>query len=244
MIKAFDKLDNSKKIPIVIGVAIVLIVFVTLVYYFKNKNVGYSDLKEDSTKAFVYTINSEKNDTYFMNVPYVNIQGAVAKEVNEDVDSFAAEFSNNEKIMLSYEYDINGRILSLLVKCVDYDVKYVPKVYFRTYNIDLENQKLLSDEELLSIYNITTTDVSNFIEKKFTYWYKDVVKQGYVEEKECDYICFLEYREVEDYLDDVVYYVERGNLVAYKPFVFYSIFGEEEYFKEKDFKFEITKEDK
>ena len=128
MIKAFDKLDNSKKIPIVIGVAIVLIVFVTLFYYFKNKNVGYSDLKEDSTKAFVYTINSEKNDTYFMNVPYVNIQGAVAKEVNEDVDSFAAEFSNNEKIMLSYEYDINGRILSLLVKCVDYDINSYARV--------------------------------------------------------------------------------------------------------------------
>ena len=42
-------------------------------------------------------------------------------------------------------------------------------------------------------------------------------------------------------MDDVSYYIENGNLVVYKPFVFYSIFGEEEYFKEDDFKFMIVK---
>ena len=243
MIKAFNDMDNNKKIPLVIGIAVILIIIIILFSYFRKNNSDYKGLKEDVNKALVYTINSEENGIYFIKVPYLNINSSIGKEINEDIESFIEDFSDDEKLMLSYQYNINGKILSLVIKCVDYNAKYIPKAYFKTYNINLEEQKLLSDEELLAIYNIDSNKVSNFIENKFTYWYKDIIKNGYFAEEECDYLCFLEYREVDNYLDDVVYYIEQGNLVAYKPFVFYSIFGEENYFKEKDFKFEITKKE-
>lgn len=240
MIDKFNKMDNSKKVPIFISIAVILIILVIVFSQFFNNTSSYSDLKEDKNKGFVYTLKSEKNSIYFKNIPYLNINNSFGKEINNDINSFVSDFIDNDKVMLSYEYDINGKVLSIVLKCVDYDVKNVPKVYFKTYNINLETSKLLSDEELLSVYNITSLDVESIIEKKFEYWYKDLLKEGYIDEEECDYDCFLNYREVDDYLDDVVYYIEKGNLVLYKPFVFYSIFGEENYFKEEDFKFIIS----
>lgn len=237
MLEKFNRMENNKKIPMVIGIALLLIIFIIVFSYFRNKSLDYSDIKEYSDKAFVYTINSETNGSFFINVPYVNIAGSLGKEINEDIDSYVADFMENDKVMLSYEYNINGKIVSLVIKAVDYSTKNVPTVYFKTYNIDIENQVLLSDDDLLNIYNITTDDVDGIIGNQFLKWYEDVQKQGYINEEECDFECFLGYRNVEYYLDDVSYYIDRGRLAAYKPFVFYSMFGEENYFKESDFEF-------
>ena len=64
--------------------------------------------------------------------------------------------------------------------------------------------------------------------------------KGYIEEMECDYTCYLGYRGVTDYLEDINYYIKDGKLVVYKPFIYSSIFGEEEYFTEDSFIFELT----
>ena len=63
----------------------------------------------------------------------------------------------------------------------------------------------------------------------------------YFDPKECNYSCFLKWRDVDNYLDNITYYVEKGNLIAFKPFVFESIFGEENYFKDSDFEILIKK---
>lgn len=240
MIEKFNKMDNSKKIPIAISISIGLIVFIILFSYFQNNNSNYNNLKEDNTKSLVFTINSKENGKYYINVPYVNIAGSLGKSINEDIDSYMQDFMDNDQLISSYQYTINGKVLSLVIKTVDYDVKNVPLVYFKTYNINLEDLVLLTDDDLLAIYNITSENVESIIEKKFAYWYKDIIKEGYLDEEECDYDCFLDYREVDNYLDDISYYIENGNLIVFKPFVFYSIFGEENYFKEDDFKFVLS----
>ena len=240
MIEKFNRMDNSKKIPIVLSIAVGLIIFVIVYSLYNGNSNVYSDIKEDSNKGFVYTINSEENGSYYIEVPYVNIAGSVGKEINEDIDSYALDFVDNDKVIFSYDYNINGKVLSLVLKVVDYSTENVPKVYFKTYNINLDSPHLLSEEELLSIYNVNSEKVEGIIAKKFNKWYSDLLEKGYLHEEECDYECFLEYRDVEDYLDDVVYYIDQGKLVAFKPFVFHSIFGEEKYFKESDFKFIIS----
>ena len=70
-----------------------------------------------------------------------------------------------------------------------------------------------------------------------------MVNQNYFSQEECNYDCFLKYRNVSNYLDNVNYYVKDGKLYVYKPFVIYSIYDEEEYFTEDSYKFLIAKED-
>ena len=241
MLKKFNEMESNKKITIVVAIAVLLIIAILCFAYFRNQNSSFSSLKVDRKKALVYTSESKKNSIFYRNVPYLNIKDNYAKEVNEDINLFVSDFIDNEKAIVSYEYNINGEVLSLIIKAVDYDIENVPEVYFRSYNINLKEKSIISDEQLLSNFNITSDDVNTIIEKKFMDWYQDIVKKGYFDENECDYDCFLEYRDVDDYLEGVSYYIEKGNLIVYKPFVFYSVYGEEEYFKEKDFKFIIVK---
>ncbi len=239
MIEKFNKLDNSKKIPIAIFTALVLIVIIILFNVFYGKGSRFEHLKEDSSKGFVYTCNSIKNNDFNINVPCINIKDSSIKSINEDINSYVEEFIYNEMLNLSYEYGINGKVLSLIIKVVDYNVKDDPKVYFKSYNINLETMKLVNEDEILNAYEISLDDVEKAIYKKFDTWYKEIVKEGYFDEDDCDYECFIDNHGVNDYTSEISYYIDSGILVIYKPFTFYTIFGEEDYFKEDNFKFVI-----
>ena len=124
----------------------------------------------------------------------------------------------------------------------DYSAGYsFPDIDFHTYNFNLETRTLMSDEAILSLFSVTEEDVRNKIEKKFHEFYEDEVYKGYLVKQECDYECFLGWREVDDYLDSVSYFVRDGKLIAYRPFTVYSVYGEEEYFTDKDYEFVIAK---
>lgn len=242
MIEKFNKMDNKKKIIIVFIVTIIIIISVILLSNSTNKDYDYDSLKEDSTNDFVYTVDSEKSDGFFVYVPYINLKGSSIENINEEIDSYMEEFINGDMIRSNYEYEINGKVLSLVIKTIDYGSDDIPLIYFKTYNINLSNGELISDEELLSSYNLTIDDVSSSIEKQFKYFYEEIIKQGYqTEEEDYSYEAFLENRDVENYTDDISYSIEKGKLVVYKPFVIYSILGEEEYFKEDSFRFIISK---
>lgn len=236
MIEKFNKLDNSKKIPIIIITAIILITIIILVSSISNNKSKYNIVKEDINKELVYTIKSTKNGRFYVNVPYINIKDETIKSINEEIDSYIGDFINEDKVILSYEYDVNGKVLSLVIKVIDYDTDDLPIVYFKTFNINLETKGLVSDEELLNAYEVDSDEVNSTIEKQFTKWYKELIKEKYINEEECDYDCFLEYREVDDYMGDIAYYIDKGKLIVFKPFNIYSIYGEEEYFAEDDFK--------
>lgn len=236
MIEKFNKLDNSKKIPIIIITAIILITIIILVSSISNNKSKYNIVKEDINKELVYTIKSTKNGRFYVNVPYINIKNETIKSINEEIDSYIGDFINEDKVILSYEYDVNGKVLSLVIKVIDYDTDDLPIVYFKTFNINLETKGLVSDEELLNAYEVDSDEVNSTIEKQFTKWYKELIKEKYINEEECDYDCFLEYREVDEYMEDIAYYIDKGKLIVFKPFNIYSIYGEEEYFDEDDFK--------
>ena len=237
------KISKDTKFIFLVSISVFLIIFIIFYATQNGKSDNYNDIKEDKNNYLVYTKYEKKGKIYSVYVPYVNIDSDIAKAVNEDIDLFVSEFINNKKSMVSYEYNINGIVLSLVIKIVDYDTNYAAQPYFRTYNINLNTLELLSDEALLSYFNITEDDVEIAIENKFHDYYNKIVEEKYYVEDECSYNCFLKYREVSNYLDRVVYYIDKGNLYVYKPFVFNSIFGEEDFFKEKHFKILIVKKE-
>ena len=240
MIEKFKKMDNSKKVPIVITTAVVLIVIIILFAFNNKKTINYKIEKENNNEEIVYTVNTYENGIFHKYTPYINIKGSIITSINEDINSFVEDFADQDMVIISYEYNVNGKVLSLALKAVDYNTLDVPKAYFRTYNVNLETKELVSDAELLNSYNVTVTDVNKAIERQFANWYKDEIKESYLDADECDYECFLEYREVDDYMDNISYYVDNGKLIVFKPFSFYSVFNEEDYFKEEDFKFVIS----
>lgn len=234
--------SDQKRNIIIIG-TIAIIVFILTFAYISSNNNNYNYLKQNKGDYLVYTSYQQKIGNYNQEIPYVNVESDIIDKVNEDIDLFTSKYKDKDKNDISYEYNINGEILSLLVKISSYEGD-IPKVYFSSYNIDLKNRTLIGNKALLDLFNISSNEVSSKIETRFKKYYKDIVSDEYYTEDECDYNCFLSYRGVDNYLDNVSYYINNGNLYAYKSFDFYSIFGEEDYFKDKDFRFLLVKTDK
>ena len=242
--KRFNNLDdNSKRIVIIIG-SIILITLVIILSSLSRSNENFKRIKQNKNNYLVYSKVEQDDNKYPKYVPYINIKGDIVEQVNQDIDNFVDNYVNSEKALITYEYNISGIILSVVVKVANYEKDYAPEVLYRSYIINLNTLKLISDQSLLDFFEINEKEVSTIIENKFKEYYTELVKEGYYIPEECNYECFLKYRNVSNYLDNVNYYVKNGDLIAYRPFVFYSIFGDEEYFKEEHFEFVLVKTEK
>lgn len=230
---------NTQKYSVIFG-AVILIMFIMFVFYNNTSSTNYNNIKQDKGAYLVYTKYSDTSTKYTKEVPYVNLKADVFKEVNKDILLFCDKYMDEEKSVITYEYDINGIILSLVIKVINNETTYAPEPYFRTYNINLEREEVISDDALLQFFGVTKSNVEYKIKRQFQRYYNDVVKEKYFSSNECSYECFLKWRSVSTYADNVSYYVRDGKLIAFKSFIAHSIFGEEEYFTDKSFEFEIA----
>lgn len=227
-------LDKSKAIKLlVLCVLAIIVIIATQIYKSYMKNFNY--MKVDRGEHIVYTRYNQNSKE----VPYVNINSSDVKSLNDSIVDYCNNYVNSDDIKIKYEYSINGNYLSLVIKVIN--TKELPsKMLFKTYNVSLKNRTVLTDQDLTDYFKVNNDIVSARIHNRFLEMYKDEVAQGYIEEMECDYTCYLGYRGVTDYLEDINYYIRDGKLVVYKPFIYSSIFGEEEYFTEDSFIFELT----
>ena len=242
--KKFNKLDDKSKKTIILIGSTILIALVILLSSLSRSSENFKNIKLDKSNYLVYSKVEKKDANYPKYVPYINIKGDIVDQVNRDIDNFVGNYVDSDKSLITYEYNINGIILSVVVKILDYKNEYAPRIYFRSYNINLDTLKLISDQSLLDFFQTNEEEVSAKIENKFNEYYTELVKEGYYVTEECDYKCFLGYRDISNYLDDVNYYVKNGDLIAYRPFIFYSIFGDEEFFKEEHFEFLLVETEK
>ena len=227
---------------IIICIAIFLIISIIAYGILKNSNKNFNNIKEDKSKYIVYTKKSIKSGNYHQDIPYINIKSESIKIINEDIDNYVNNFKN-KNTNINYEFNINGIILSLIIKVEDHNIEVATVPYFRSYNISLNTYELVSNELLLNELNLTQKDVINTIDNKMKYYYKDISTKEYFDTRECDYQCFLKNREIDsnDYLKDTEFFIRNGKLIVFKPYIFASFYGEEEYFTNKAYEFEITK---
>lgn len=231
-----NKTEGIFQMLLVLVIAIIIVV----TFVQKKSTENYNDIKLEKGNFLVYTKYEDKSTKYTKEVPYVNLKADIFKQVNSDILLFCNEYMQKEKSIITYEYDINGIILSLVIKVINNDTTYAPEPYFRTYNINLEKEEVISDEAILDFYGITKNQIEHKIKRKHEEYYSDLIKQGYYSAGECSYDCYLRYRGITGYLEHVSYYIRDGKLIAYKTFIAHSIFGEEEYFNDKSFEFEIA----
>lgn len=233
--KEAPKKTNNKPI-ILLLLSILLIIFIIFYVIVKSYYSNYNYLKEDKKEYLVYTRYNQNN----IEVPYINVKSNNIQSINNEIVNYCNKYSHIENIQISYEYDISGKYLSLIINILNEDAEYGPEVNFKTYIIDLKSKKIIKDKELLEMFNVSLDTVSEKIKGQLEEYYNDEVKEGYLEKEECNYECFLKYRDINNYLDDIEYAIKGGKLVVFKPFKFKSIYGEEEFFNDSHFEFAIT----
>ena len=229
-----EKNSNDKYIIAIIC----LIVFgIFVIYHYANSNNVFDKYKLNKNKNIVFPIYSKGKTS----VPNLNLKGQVIEEVNNIIVSKANDFLKG-KNTITYNFEINGKILSLAIQYVDYyDEDKYPIITYDVYNINYYSSKLLSSDEMLQLYGIDKSMVKPIVEAKFGEYYNKAIEKGYYG-GECDYDCFLLLRGINnnDYLENSYYYIKNGNLYILKPFKIYSPFSEEKFFSTNDFLIQIT----
>ena len=227
---------NQRTLKLLLIVSIILIgllVFFGVHYILNNKTFSF---KEDNSKNLVYT--RYKSTSSDQKIPYLNTNNKDLQLINDDIESFVKKYLNDSNTKIVYEYDNSGIILSLLVGIFDsknYSVK------FRSYNIDLDDEVLLSDKYLLSYYDIQYKDIKENIKNKLTEYYNKEIGE-YFETTEVSYDTYLKMRDIDNIdTNEYALYIKEGNLTAFVPINPYSIYGEESFFTNDKFNFYLKK---
>lgn len=240
-VKKEPKKEINLKQLLPIFLAIIAIIGIILFYIYNQKRENYGDIKIYQNEPIVMTRYNNNNSKYPVVVPFININTDTVESLNTEILNYAQEYAKKKTNAVTYEYEISGDVLSILVKAINNNTGGAPKAEYRAYNFNLETLERINDDELLELFGVDYKTVEKIIENKFKYYYADEVKTGYITKEECDYNCFLKLRHIDNYLDEACFYVKSGSLIAYRTFIIHSILGEENYYKDETFAFQITK---
>ncbi len=232
----FDLELNKKRIIILLSMLGVIILLILLEHFLSNR---YERLKIDKDKYFIYT--NTKNTENNSLVPKVNLNSSDASIVNNEITSESLEYvtSDNKKKNVTYRYNRSGSLISLVMiyrDIIDNKVNY----NYKTYVFDLNKDgKLLSNDEILNKFNITYAEINDVMRTKMKNKYNSEVTRKIIS-KDCDFTtCFLNLRNIYNFIDDINIYVENNRLVVYRTYNVYTDYHEEKYYSRKDFKFVI-----
>ena len=234
--------DSNNIIIIIIICAVLAIIGIIYFYQHQQSRDSYSYLKMYKDQPLIFTRHDNENEQYPIVVPFINIDSNEILGTNDEILSYAQSFANKNNNAITYEYEINGSILSLVLKAVNNNTGGDPIVDFKTYNINLEEIKLLNADEVLEMFGINYNQVEAILKNKFKDYYKQEVKEGYIDKSICDYECFLSWRgvDVDNYLDKISFYIKSGQLIVYKPFVTKTLLKEEKFYEDETYEFQIT----
>lgn len=138
---------------------------------------NYETKKIDKNQKIVYTSykKEEKNNSYELNVniPYINIKNSTVQNFNKEIkDTFEKKSeeilqTTDKNIIFTVKYtaNIENDILSLIIYSDLKQELSAQRTIIQTFNFNLENNKQLTLDETLNIYDINKNDVQNKINK-------------------------------------------------------------------------------
>lgn len=230
-------MEYFKKIikkPIVVGIILFLVLFFFLFIIFsRDKVVDYSYLKKDVNEEYIVL------DSIF---PQFNLSSPGISDLNEKIKKDFLFYRGQIGVTYDVKSYLSSSVLSLVLSFTyteEGNTLYETTKYC-TYNYDLENETVLSDQELLDFYGLTSKQVKMFLEQKFkNIYYNQISKQQI--SSSTSYSYFLESKGIQNYMDNTSFAVEKGSLVCYRPFHITPINNDYNNFTSKDFRFVVVK---
>lgn len=138
---------------------------------------NYEVQKMENDKDIVYTnyYKEEKNNKYEMNVnlPYINIKNKVVQNFNQEISStFEAKAEEiikdtDKKVIYTVKYkaNIENDILSLVIYSDLKQDSSAQRVIIQTFNFNLEDNKELTLDDVIKIYDLNKNEVQDKIDK-------------------------------------------------------------------------------
>lgn len=187
------------------------------IYVIQNNN---KNVIIDSSKDIVFTI--YKSTSYKQEVPNINIK-KLNNNINNEINKLVEPYLEKENVSIEYKYNINGNILSLIIIISETKDESAPNLYFKTYNINLKKLKVLSDKEVLNLFDTNKSKITKGINEIFTNYYNEELEYSII--PNMTYQEYLKMRKLDNINDKLYFYISNNNL---EVFVQYNIFSEVE----------------
>lgn len=187
------------------------------IYVIQNNN---KNVIIDSSKDLVFTV--YKSTSYKQEVPNINIK-KLNNNINNEINKLVEPYLEKENVSIEYKYNINGNILSLIIIISETKDESAPNLYFKTYNINLKKLKVLSDKEILNLFDTNKSKITKGINEIFTNYYNEELKYNII--PNMTYQEYLKMRKLDNINDKLYFYISNNNL---EVFVQYNIFSEVE----------------
>ena len=225
--------DNKGKC-LTILILLILIIIISIFNIVSEKKVDNKNFKSSN---YVFTKYENNN----VKCPYININSKTINNINERLIRRYYKLVN-EGNKMDYKYTINNNILSLLITITTKEIGYsTSSIEFISYNINLENNKIIKNNDLIKMYNLSSNEINDYILEELNNYYNIEVDEGYIENKECDLECYLFMHEIEDINSNIVYYIDKNNkLIAYLNHELETIYFDESDYKEFVYKYNLS----
>ena len=164
----------------------------------------------DSNKEIVYT--NYENEDYDQKVPALNTT-FLAKDINNSITEFVNPYLEKKSVHIDYHYQVNGNILSLLIEVKDYESEGAPEVAFKSYIINLQKKKVLTDEETLKLFNLSQEFVTDSINKRFEEYYEDEISKNII--PNMTYQEYMTKRGLVDLANNITLDINKSKLNVY-----------------------------
>ena len=139
------------------------------------KNYEVQKMKNDKDIVYTNYYKEEKNNKYEMNVnlPYINIKNKVVQNFNQEISStFEAKAEEiikdtDKKVIYTVKYkaNIENDILSLVIYSDLKQDSSAQRVIIQTFNFNLEENKELTLDDVIKIYDLNKNEVQDKIDK-------------------------------------------------------------------------------
>lgn len=201
--------ENKKKLLILFIVIIILLILSFMVNSSTINKVYVSESYVYSKESYAH------NNELTSRLPYINIKGETVSKVNIELINKYYEVITIDDMFIDYVFYKNDNIISLIV-----EIRYLssPNAYpyeVIVYNVDIETGKILTDEEVIELFDVSFEDVSNAIYDEIREYYDYEKKKGYFI-TECDFDCYLSNIKAFPILNNCKYYIKDKTLIVYK----------------------------
>lgn len=201
------KEKNIKKY-LLISIILIIGILIYGVYLLMNRN---SNVILDSSKEIVFT--SYENEEYDQKIPNVNIK-KISNDINNSINDFVEEYKDIKTNTITYHYQVNGNILSLFIIVEDNSIEGASDVTFKSYNINLNKLKVLTDTEVLDLFDLDKQVIVNEIDKRFKSYYEDEINKSIIS-SDMTYQEYMNKRGLSNLKDNLYFDINKGKLNVY-----------------------------
>lgn len=201
---------KNKKYLIIMASLLIVITILIFIFIFMRRgklqeelpetNVDFEKLENEFNNLFnneendyvktKYQIVDERTGVFMFNatIPHIDLDTEGANKINKNINeifinkilAIGSQSTTYSVLEMDYTTEINDNILSLMIKCVLKEGNNPQRTIIKTYNYDLENDKIIELADLISKQQQEELQekINNKIEKEIKRE-EAIIKQGY-----------------------------------------------------------------